>query len=232
MDPASERTSKWSPATSALSPLKCAHSQCLNREFSTLAPLDTQVSGFMPFPYHQRAAIVREKQAALHAAFADVRHRYDRSPANQRWRRSIEELRAALEAAFPPDFDAALNGLRRADCGGIDVLIEFLEADPMFFRSGYVKTQILRALKRVPLTLPQVSRLHAVILGVVGTRWNREFGDYVRLALKLDDPNLRAGLRELVSAPGADTRRRAKRMLATLPATPGGPPRDWRRQGG
>ncbi|ODT85881.1 MAG: hypothetical protein ABS78_18895 [Phenylobacterium sp. SCN 70-31] len=159
-----------------------------------------------------------------------MRDRYAGSPASQRWHRSVEEFYAALKAAYPSDFEATLNGLRRGDREGVDVLIEFLEADPMFFRSGYTKTKVLRALKGVPLTTSQVARLHAVILGVVSNRWSREFGDYVRLALKLDHPNLRAGLRALLSGHGAETRLRARRMLATLPETPGGSPRDWRRQ--
>lgn len=184
----------------------------------------------MAFPYHQRAAAARGKQTAVQNAFAHVRDRHDGSPATVRWRQSIEEFGTALQEAYPPDFDAAFKGLRRGDPGGIDVLIEFLEADPMFFRSGYVKTQILRMLKRAPLTSPQASRLRAVILGVIAKRWGREFGDYARLALKLDQPSLRTSLNALLAGHDAETRRRARRVLATLPAVPGGKVRDWRRR--
>ena len=84
-------------------------------------------------------------------------------------------------------------------------------------------------MKRAPLTARQVSRLQAVILAVVTTRWSREFADYARLALKLDDASFRTRLSNLLSKHGGQTRLRAKRILATLPTNLGGPPRDWRR---
>jgi hypothetical protein len=42
---------------------------------------------------------------------------------------------------------SSVSGLTEA----IEIAIQFLEVDPYFFRSGYIKTDLLRRLKRAPL---------------------------------------------------------------------------------
>ena len=47
--------------------------------------------------------------------------------------------------------------------------MSFLEVDPYFFRSGYIKADLLRHLKRAPLTRSQEQRLRNVILARLST---------------------------------------------------------------
>jgi len=165
-----------------------------------------------PFPYAERAERVRNAQRALNEA--------GRHPLFEGRDSALGAFWAALGSALPPEFDAALLRARSGDPNGADVLIAFLEADPIFFRSGYYKADAAQYLKRVPLTEPQQARLRAAILKVVSTRDGREFRRYCRLAQHLDAPAFRIELQQLAEAPDAATRRRAGWVLAALSLAP------------
>ena len=109
-----------------------------------------------------------------------------------------------------------MTALRRRDFGKIDPLIEFLEADPVFFRSGYVKEGVLDCLKGVPFDPKQADRLRSVLLRIVETRDCREFRRYCRLARYVDSETLRADLAAKASAAEEGPRRRAGWMLEAL----------------
>ena len=76
----------------------------------------------------------------------------------------------------------------------IEFSITFLELNPMFFRSGYVKEEILRKLKRSALSEKQNERLRAVLLDAVNNRGTREFRRYCRLLPKISSPKLVSAL--------------------------------------
>src|SRR5579862_9417681 len=47
---------------------------------------------------------------------------------------------AAVDAAYPPDFDEDFERLQtRSDAKALETAVSFLEADPFFFRTGYMK---------------------------------------------------------------------------------------------
>ncbi len=99
--------------------------------------------------------------------------------------------------------------------------IEFLNADPWFFRSGYVKAKLIRMLTRLPLTTEQLDRLRSVVLNVVDRRGGQEFRAYCRLARRVDAPDLRANLQLRLSHSDKGVRRRAGWVLDALGGTPG-----------
>ncbi len=72
--------------------------------------------------------------------------------------------------------------LRAGRTTNLEKYLAFLEADPHFFRSGYAKSEVIRGLKRLPLTQTQQRRLQNVVLHVVDKGFRREFRDYCRLA--------------------------------------------------
>ena len=76
----------------------------------------------------------------------------------------------------------------------IEFSITFLELNPMFFRSGYIKEEMLRKLKRSALSEKQVERLRAVLLDAVNSRGTREFRSYCRLLQRVFNPRLIAAL--------------------------------------
>jgi hypothetical protein len=91
--------------------------------------------------------------------------------------------------------------------------ILFLEADPWFFRSGYLKVRLLRALKRSTLSARERERLRQVIVAVVDSRHRQEFRAYGQLAARIATDDLHHDLRVRLESSDAEVRRRAAWML-------------------
>lgn len=95
-----------------------------------------------------------------------------------------------------------------------EIAILFLEADPWFFRSGYLKVELIRSLKRATLSERDVMRLGFVLLRAVDRRHRREFRSYCRLAAHVKTPELVERLRERLAADDTEVCRRARWMLS------------------
>ncbi|GAA5481801.1 hypothetical protein [Haloferula sargassicola] len=78
--------------------------------------------------------------------------------------------------------DEFLADLRGSDRQAIDEAILFLEVDPWYFRSGYLKERLIRGLKAAQLTERDRKRLRNVIWNVAGGKNRREYRDYCSLA--------------------------------------------------
>ncbi|HLI68014.1 MAG TPA: hypothetical protein VKU90_16740 [Caulobacteraceae bacterium] len=146
------------------------------------------------FPYAERAQAVEEAR-------------------KNRW---IDRFWAALNLALPPDFWPQYNDLKAGDADSIDPMIDFLEADPMFFRSGYIKADVLRWINRLPLTTTQMRRLQAVVVGVTERRGGREFRRYCNLARRLEDTEFRLQIERLRGHADAAVRRRANWVVGRM----------------
>lgn len=167
------------------------------------------------FPFADRARAVNEAGAALRESFAKVRRRNDLDdPATQRWLAAVTAWRGALELAYPPGFWDDLRRARGGDAGRLDGLIDFLEADPIFFRSGYAKGEVVGAIKRHALSGRQARRLRGVLLNLVARRDEREFRKFCRLAPKVATPAFLDELTALAAVPDPAAARRARWMLA------------------
>lgn len=160
-----------------------------------------------------RAGRVRATNRALNAAAAQRKFGpkgLDRSdPSCARWEAALEDFRDALRAIYSPEFWESYERLKAGDVGVADYLIDFLEADPICRRSGYLKADLLRFVGRVPLSAEQAERLQAVVLDVTARRYGREFRRYCGLARKLDAPAFRGKLGDLLKSNDAHVRRRA-----------------------
>src|SRR4030095_16484086 len=101
------------------------------------------------FGYFKRGQAVNEAQAEIHAAFKEVVNRNDESdPKTRRWLDAIEAFGFAYSRVYPEDIRLVEQGaLPAAEVNTADIL-DFLEADPVFFRSGYMKEMLLGALKK------------------------------------------------------------------------------------
>jgi hypothetical protein len=94
--------------------------------------------------------------------------------------------------------------------------ITFLELDPMFFRSGYIKEEILRKIKRSKLNSKQVERLLYVLERAVENKGTREYRRYCRLAPSITNQKFLNYLNN-VSKYGEGTRKsRAELMLTYI----------------
>jgi hypothetical protein len=170
--------------------------------------------------YSKLAGGANAAQAEVGAAFAAVADRNDQAdPRTRRWLDAAQAFRAARARAYP-------EALRQVDAGEKQVsevntpdILEFLEADPIFHRSGYMKAKLLTELKRRKLDRHEAKRLKAIIVNAVRRPDRREFRHYCRAAAAVDDAGLRQELRDLERADDAGTRRRATWVLTALGET-------------
>ena len=167
----------------------------------------------------------QEAESARRAIREAWSHRDESPEALQRWLDSIAEFRAAVDRAWPSGFWAAFERLPSGDPAAIESATLFLEADPWFFRSGYVKAELIRRLNRVPLAPEIEERLRGVVLDVARARDRREYRAYCRLARKVRSTALRAQLEMLVASTDDAVRRRARWMLAAIDQPGPGAPR-------
>jgi hypothetical protein len=94
-----------------------------------------------------------------------------------------------------------------------DFAITFLEMDPMYFGSGYIKERLLRRLKSAQLDNAEVARLTAVLVDAVRRRGRREFRYYCRLAAVLQQPEVLEESLRLVASSDGRVAARAQLML-------------------
>lgn len=88
-----------------------------------------------------------------------------------------------------------LASIRAGERNSVEGALAFLEADPFFFRSGYLKEKVLHALKRAPLAERDEARLQMIVLRAVEGRFKREFAFYARLIPRLRTAQFETDLR-------------------------------------
>ncbi len=87
----------------------------------------------------------------------------------------------------------------------IESAVQFLKADPIFFRSGYIKEDILERLRGIPLDPTQKRRLQQLILArIMEPRVKREFRRYCRLAPFVTDPLFEEQIAVLAKSSGVE----------------------------
>lgn len=129
---------------------------------------------------------------------------------------ATDEFHRAYARLYGPVEDAIAR-MRNGDQDAAEALLQFLEADPWCFRSGYVKAEITRVLNRADRL--DTERLQAIVLKVVEAPTRREFGDYLRLARRTDSGGFREALRDLAHTGPPHARRHARWVLAALGET-------------
>lgn len=169
------------------------------------------------FDYAKQARAVNEARAALNDAFAHVHRRDEDDPRTRRWLDAIAIFNLACERAYPNSLREVVQGLSSVKDLQSSDMLDFLEADPMFFRSGYLKEKLLREIKQRKLNVSDRLRLQRIIIDVVQNRSHRrEFFDYCRAAVSVDDPQLRRELGMLEQSSDERVGLRASLVSAAL----------------
>ena len=169
-----------------------------------------------PFDYATRAQAMNDAREFFYEIVREGK-RYYADPKAESVTESARRLYyAALDAACPPGFWEEYQRLRAGDPAGLEVAVAFLEADPWFQGSGYVKVKLVRHIKQSMLTPGDVTRLQNVVLNMVERRNGQEFHDYCRLARKVASPRLREQLARRLTHDDPDIRRRTRWVLEAL----------------
>ena len=91
-----------------------------------------------------------------------------------------------------------LSALASGDADAKESSIRFLEFDPYYYRSGYIKSKLLVRLKNIKLSASEVKRLQKVICNAIVSQPPKcEFKYYARLLKNVGTPEFRAKLQNL-----------------------------------
>ncbi len=98
----------------------------------------------------------------------------------------------------------------------IEFTISYLEVDPMYFRSGYIKEEMLRKIKRTTLNEKQKYRLRNLLYNAVEVRASREYKRYCRLAPIVTDEKFNNWLLNIIQNEEGSKKSRANLMLQQI----------------
>jgi hypothetical protein len=133
------------------------------------------------------------------------------------WQEAARTFQTAYDKlAFPGGLSKELELLRDGEVTAIEMAIRFLEANPWYFRSGYHKADILKVLRKHPLSDDQCTRMRKVILERVRDRPVREMRAYARFAPKVSTPQLEAGITNISENANHHAARHARWVLDCL----------------
>lgn len=124
-----------------------------------------------------------------------VKHRGESQAAWDEWKKAAVALHAYENPVFELWHKETLAAIREGERSAIESALTFLDADPYFFRSGYLKEKVLHALKRAPLAERDQERLQMIVLRAIEGRYKREFRFYARLIPCLRTARFETGLR-------------------------------------
>jgi hypothetical protein len=170
----------------------------------------------LAFDQIERAARVELARALVHETFARYGRRAGKEEERAVWEKAARVFHKVLREVYPPGFWEAVKQLKGRDGHGLEPAITFLEIDPWFFRSGYVKADLLRYICRMEIPGIFEQRLREVVLQAIKLRDRREFRYYCRLARKIDSPDLRSAIEPLCQHMDEGIRRRANWVLGAL----------------
>ena len=145
----------------------------------------------------EEGARLGELHAEVHRTFLqrdrDAESRLD-------WERACDAFHS-YGSRMDSYIERACKQSRYSDRKLLEFVVCFLEVDPWFFRSGYLKQIFLTRLKRSDLDEATQGRLRRVLLDIVDRRGTREFKHYCRLAAVIADESLVSALEGQGRAP-------------------------------
>ena len=163
--------------------------------------------------------LIRDESAALRALDERVHATCRTSDSDRRardaWSQACHEFHTYV-SRLDPYLQRAFQDRRYADQELIEFVVCFFEVDPYFFRSGYLKQDLLTRIKRSELKEPDKRRLRAVLIDAVNRRGTREFKYYGRLAAAIADEGLRTQLEAIASGNPSARSSRARLMLTRI----------------
>lgn len=133
---------------------------------------------------------------------------------------AAERFHRAVQNAWPPGFFTQLDRCRRGEKEALNDILDFIEACPRFFRTGYVLDKALRFVGRPPRSSTQDARLRHIVLKAVRMELRLPFRNIGKVARAVDSPELRKELARVVSEARSPIRERALSVLDGLSGKP------------
>ena len=134
---------------------------------------------------------------------SDLRWRTQKAEDIARWENAVRAWKAY--SGFGEDtkfyfFERRdfLSALASGDADAKESAIRFLEFDPYYYRSGYIKSKLLVRLKQLKLNASEIKRLQKVVCNAILSPLPKsEFKYYAGLLKNIGTPEFRAKLQNL-----------------------------------
>jgi hypothetical protein len=126
------------------------------------------------------------KIVSLNKRIDETLRKRSRGPAErEEWSKACAEFHRLYPELFYPGGDNSLDALKRDESAAIQTALDFLDADPVHFRSGDTKEEVWRRLRVTSLTAGDKLRLEGIALRYLERRIEREFWVMGRVMSKL-----------------------------------------------
>ena len=168
---------------------------------------------------NKRIAHILENAAKIQKLYAAIESTAkNKKTAPKPWEKATQDFHNAYDSlAFPGGLKNSLQLLKEQDPQTVQSAIDFLQADPYFHRSGYIKEKIAGALKQISLSDEQIKQLQGVMLAAIEIEGRREFLEYCRLARKLSNKSFVQKLELIIKEPSsARALQRATQMMQII----------------
>jgi len=131
------------------------------------------------------------------------------------WEEACKQFNAYI-TVFSPLLMKIYNEKYLSNQDVIEFTISYLEVDPMYFRSGYIKEEMLRKIKRTSLNEKQKYRLRNLLYNAVEERASREYKRYCSLGPMVTDEKFNNWLINIIQNEKGSKKSRADLMLKQI----------------
>ena len=122
----------------------------------------------------------------------------------ERWEKAVKDWKEFSGFGYPEtkfyffENQTFLTALSSGETDAKESAIKFLEFDPYYYRSGYIKSKLLVRLKQLKLNASEIKRLQKVVCNAILSPLPKsEFKYYARLLKNIGTPEFRAKLQNL-----------------------------------
>ena len=135
---------------------------------------------------------------------SDVRWRTGKAEDITCWENSVRAWKEFSGFGYPEtkfyffENQTFLTGLSSGETDAKESAIKFLEFDPYYYRSGYIKSKLLVRLKQLKLNASEIKRLQKVVCNAILSPLPKsEFKYYARLLKNIGTPEFHLQLEKL-----------------------------------
>ena len=135
---------------------------------------------------------------------SDLRLRTGKAEDIEHWEKAVRDWKEFSGFGYPEtkfyffENQTFLAALSAGDAEAKESAIKFLEFDPYYYRSGYIKSKLLVRLKHIKLTASEIRRLQKVVCNAIVSRQPKcEFKYYAGLLKNIGSPEFHLQLEKL-----------------------------------